>query len=98
MSKYDEIKQIYKNQGKEDDFNTIIENRCSYVERQTDYSSEVALNKLIEHELDVPNVIKEWLGIPAEKPNVYRSPNQMIYDEFRSFLDEAAKNYYKNKE
>lgn len=101
MSKYDEIKETFIKEDKEDYFNTVIEDACNQVERQTDYSKEVALNKLMEHELNTVNVIKEWLGIPLIKTNEhtpYRSPNQMIYDEFRSFLDDAASNYYKNKD
>lgn len=97
MTKYDEMKDIFTKQGKEEYFNSIIEETCKQVERQTDYSTDAALSKLIEHELNVTNVIKEWLGIPLVKQDTYRSPNQMIYDEFRCFLDEAAKKYYNAK-
>lgn len=97
MTKYNEMKEIFIKEGKEDYFNSIIEETCKQVERQTDYSRDIALSKLIEHELNMSNVIKEWLGIPLVKQDTYRSPTQMIYDEFRCFLDDAAKKYYKNK-
>jgi len=101
MSKYDEIKETFIKEGKEDYINDVIEYACNQIQRQTDYSKEVALDKLMKHELNTVNVIKEWLGISLVKTNEYssyRSPNQMIYDEFRSFLDDAALNYYKNKD
>jgi hypothetical protein len=101
MSKYEDLKATFIKEGKEEYFNTVIEETCSQVERQTDYSREDALDKLIEHKLNTTNVIKEWLGLPLIKSTIqnasYRSPNQRIYDEFRSFLDDAAKKYYDNK-
>lgn len=98
MTKYEELKRKFITEGKEEYFDTMIDNTCEQVQRQTDYTKEAAINKLIEHELNPVNVIKEWMGIPLiKKDATKKSPNQMIYDEFRSFLDEAAMNYYKNK-
>lgn len=96
MTKYEELKQKFITEGKEEYFNIEMEYACEQVQRQTDYTKENAINKLIEHELNTVNVIKEWMGIPLIKNDTpKKSPNQMIYDEFRSFLDEAAINYYK---
>lgn len=98
MTKYEEMKQIFIKEGKEAYFNTEIEYACDQVQRQTDYTKDAAIHKLIEHDMNTVNVIKEWMGIPLiKKDTTKKSPNQMIYDEFRSFLDEAAINYYNNK-
>ena len=63
--------------------------------RQTDYSKETAEQKLKEHNNDVVNVIREYMG-PA-KPNNYcatkLSVNQQIYKEIRGMMDDAAKTY-----
>ena len=43
------------------------------------------------------SVVREWMGVETiKKPE--RTSNQMVFDEFRSFLDEASSNYYKRKE
>ena len=55
----------------------------------------MARNKLIEHNHSVEIVIKEYMGIPIKSNNKTSnaSTNQMIYKEFRNFLDDASKKH-----
>ena len=71
------------------------------VMRQTDYDKEQASCKLKEHNYNVYDTVREYMGGPAtsqshDKPKT--STNQMIYGEFRKLLDDAAKNYRIKKE
>lgn len=98
MSKYDIIKEMYEKNNKLDEFNKTIENSCNVIQRQTDYSYDKSFEKLKEHDLSVTNVIKEYMGISIQnKDNKNKSTNQMMFDEFRNFLNEASHRFYKNK-
>ena len=74
---------------------------CEYVMRQTDYTEDDANKKLVQHNMDVEIIIKEWMGINIKtdtyKTHSNRSNNQKIFDEFRNFLDDASTNYYSTK-
>lgn len=75
---------------------TIINTACEFLMRQTDYTREKALEKLIQYDMKTDIIIREWMGIPVSK-QATRSNNQKVFDEFRTFLDDAATKYYKNK-
>lgn len=76
-------------EGKQDD------EVLKLVMRQTDYDENTALKKLLEHNNNVENIIREYMGV-AMKPMEKQQPtttNQMIYSEFRTFLDDASRNH-----
>ena len=77
-----------------------INDACDFLMRQTDYTREIALEKLVQYDMKTDIIIREWMGIPATKQPASntRSNNQKVFDEFRTFLDDAATKYYKNKE
>ena len=62
--------------------------------RQTDYSKEVAMQKLELHNNNAINVIKEYMGIkPTEKKTPLKSLNQEIYKQIRTKLDTSMREY-----
>ena len=68
--------------------------REDIIMRQTDYTREVATNKLLEHNNDILAIIREYNG-PAKKP--VKSVNQQIYTEIRGLMDDAAATYNSRK-
>ena len=74
-----------------------------FVVMQTDYSNEVAEEKLEEHEYNYIKVIKEYLN-PTEKKapttniSTNRSTNERMMDEIRTFMDTANRQYIQRKE
>ena len=97
MSSYDEIRDRYEKQGALKFFEQGIDDACNKIMRQTDYNRIVALEKLKDHNMDIMSVVREWMGVESIQKND-RTSNQMVFDEFRSFLDGASRNYYKKKE
>ena len=76
-----------------------------FVVMQTDYSNEVAEEKLKEHEYNYIKVIKEYLNPTltekkAPEPNIgtNRSTNERMMDEIRIFMDTANRQYIQRKE
>ena len=71
-----------------------------FVVMQTDYSNEVAEEKLKEHGHNYIKVIKEYLN-PTEKKaptTTKRSTNERMMDEIRTFMDTANRQYIQRKE
>jgi len=70
------------------------------VMRQTDYTKEVASEKLITHKNDIFSVIREWQAVPqtADKTESSNSTSQLIYKEIRNMMGNAAANYRRKKE
>ena len=66
--------------------------------RQTDYTQEVAIEKLNQHNNDYVKVIKEYLGIVEKKPEKIKSTNQAIYKELRINLNNIMNDYNIRKE
>ena len=97
MSSYDEIHDRYEKQGALKFFEQGIDDACNKIMRQTDYNRIVALEKLKYHNMDIMSVVREWMGVESIQKKD-RSSNQMVFDEFRSFLDDASRDYYKKKE
>jgi hypothetical protein len=65
-------------------------NKINMVLRQTNYTYIVARQKLIEHNFNEINVIKEYLSHDNSvkiKPTKILSINQQIYNEIRSHLN-----------
>ena len=97
MPTYEEIKERFEKENKLEFFEQGINDACDKIMRQTDYTKEVSLDKLKEHNMDIMSVVREWMGVVSiKKPE--RTSNQMVFDEFRSFLDTASIDYYKKKE
>uniref|UniRef100_A0A6C0EDX6 Nascent polypeptide-associated complex subunit alpha-like UBA domain-containing protein n=1 Tax=viral metagenome TaxID=1070528 RepID=A0A6C0EDX6_9ZZZZ len=62
--------------------------------RQTNYTKEVAIQKLKEHNNNTINVIKEYMGVkPTEKKAPIKSLNQEIYRQIRIKLDTSMDEY-----
>ena len=98
MNKYEASREIWIKQNKVEIFDHAFDNLCKLIVRQTDYDIIIAKEKLIEHDLNTLLVIKEWMGINIKSENIKKSTNQMVFDEFRSFLTEAALNFKEKQE
>lgn len=67
--------------------------------RQTDYTKEVAREKILEKNGDVLKVIKEYMGINEnEKSSIKKSLNQEIYKQLRNKLDDSIRDFNKKQE
>jgi hypothetical protein len=55
--------------------------------RQTDYTEEVAREKLVENNFDTIIVIKKYMGLNDKKPETIKSVNQEIYKQLRYKLN-----------
>jgi hypothetical protein len=61
---------------------------------QTNYSEDVAREKLKECNNDFMKVLKDYMGIPEKKINTQmKSINQEIYKQIRHSLDQTMKEY-----
>jgi len=71
--------------------------------RQTNYTYDVAEQKLKEYNNNVIEVIRDYMK-PDNKPTTdkvvetKKSKNQQIYKEIRSMMDDASARYEKNKQ
>ena len=70
-----------------------IDGKIQKVMRQTDYSKEVAREKLKEYNFDEIATIKAYLGITEKKALPVKSVNQEIYKQLRSRLNSNMKDY-----
>ena len=69
--------------------------------RQTDYTIEMAQQKLLEHNNDVIQVIREYMKPQAKQQPTQPKPlstNQQIYKEIRGMMDDAAATYNNKKQ
>lgn len=73
-----------------------------FVTMQTDYTKEIAEEKLKENDFNYVKVIKEYLNpnLVTEKkaPPKQRSTNEKMMDEIRNFMDTANRQYIHRKE
>ena len=74
-----------------------MDDMCDHLMRQTDYTREIAMEKLVQFDMKTDVIIREWMGIPVSAPPVIRTNNQKVFDEFRAFLDDASSKYYSTK-
>jgi len=69
-------------------------NNIDIVLRQTNYTKEIAIQKLEQHNNNVIDVIKEYMGVkPSEKKLPMKSLNQEIYRQIRVKLDTSMDEY-----
>jgi hypothetical protein len=73
----------------EDINNEDINNKVQIILRQTDFSEEIAREKLKEHNFDHILVIKTFLGITEKKAPPIKSINQEIYKQLRYQLNKS---------
>lgn len=70
------------------------EKNIELILRQTNYTKEIALEKLQLHNNNVIDVIKDYMGIkPTEKKAPIKSFNQEIYKQIRTKLDTSMSEY-----
>lgn len=65
--------------------------------RQTDYTEEIAREKLIENNGDHILVIKKYMGLHDKKQEPVKSLNQEIYKQLRYKLDSSMREYNNSK-
>jgi hypothetical protein len=67
--------------------------KISYIINQTNYTKEIAEEKLNMMDGNYINVIKEYMGISlkTEKPSHVVSVNQEIYKQLRSSMNSVSK-------
>ena len=70
-----------------------IDEKIQKIMRQTDYSENVAREKLKEYNFDEIATIKAYLGITEKKALPLKSVNQEIYKQLRSRLNSNMKDY-----
>ena len=75
-----------------------IEEKIQKVMRQTDYTEEMAREKLKLFNNDEILVIKSYLGISDKKVQPIKSVNQEIYKQLRYRLDSNMRNYQERVE
>jgi hypothetical protein len=98
MNKYEASREIWIKQNKVHIFDHAFDKLCKLIVRQTDYDMIIAKEKLIEHDLNTLLVIKDWMGINVKSETIKKSTNQMVFDEFRSFLTEASLKFKEKQE
>ena len=75
-----------------------IDEKVQIIMRQTDYTEEVAKEKLKEFNYDSIAVIKSYLGVTDKKAQPVKSVNQEIYKQLRYRLDSNMRNYQERAE
>lgn len=70
-----------------------IDEKVQKVLRQTDYTEEMAREKLKEYGFDEIAVIKAYFGITEKKAPQIKSVNQEIYKQLRTKLDSNMREY-----
>ena len=75
-----------------------IDEKIQKVLRQTDYSENVAREKLKEYNFDEIASIKAYLGITEKKALPVKSVNQEIYKQLRTKLNSNMKDYQERVE
>jgi hypothetical protein len=71
-----------------------FEKYVKHIISQTNYSEDVAREKLKECNNDFMKVLKDYMGIPEKKVNTQiKSVNQEIYKQIRHSLDQTMKEY-----
>mgnify|MGYP001244777803 CR=1 FL=1 len=71
----------------------VIDNEglCEKIMRQTDYSKEIAKEKLLEFDNNLMDVIRDYLKPKKKLEDKKLSTNQQIYKEIRNFMNEGSK-------
>ncbi len=70
-----------------------IDGKIQVILRQTNYTEEIAREKLEKFDYNEMTVIRDYFGIPEKKTEKIKSVNQAIYKQLRTHLDGAMKDY-----
>ena len=70
-----------------------IEKSIKTIISQTNYTENVARDKLREFNNDFMKVLKDYMGIENQKLSPVKSINQEIYKQLRTNLDQTSKAY-----
>lgn len=71
---------------------TDITELVDIIKRQTDYNDTKAEEKLIEFDLNLERVVRDYMGIKEKDPVADKSPNQERYKMIRIAMDEIVAN------
>ena len=71
---------------------------CELVIRQTDYDKNKAEEKLKEHNNNVKEIIREYMGGNQSEKGAKSTINQEIYSQIRDLMDTASKTYREKQE
>ena len=75
-----------------------IEEMVQRIIRQTNYTQDIAREKLKETNYDEIVTIKNYMGIPEKKPCPMKSINQEIYKQLRTKLNSNMRDYQERVE
>lgn len=81
---------------------TVQKKLLDIVRRQTDYTDDIIITKLSEHNNNVVTIIREFMNNgqkprpPQKEPP--KTTNQMVFSEIRKLMDDASEAYRKKKE
>ena len=75
-----------------------ITEKINIIMRQTDYTEEIAKQKMKECDNDHIKVIKNYFGITEKINSKPKSINQEIYKQIRTKLDASIVDYNKKQE
>ena len=67
MPTFDEVRERFEKDDRMVVFEQAVEDACQKIMRQTDYDKDVSLEKLKEHDLDIIEIVREWMGAPIKK-------------------------------
>ena len=72
-----------------------LESMYGMLSRQTNYSEDEIKDKLIEHNFNTTNVIREYMGasVKSASDQPIKSYNQEIYKQIRMKLDNAIRDF-----
>jgi DNA-binding LacI/PurR family transcriptional regulator len=70
-----------------------IMEKINIIIRQTNYTPEIAKNKLLSLNMDHIKVIKEYHGIAEKKAPAIKSVQQQIYKEIRYHMNDSVKDF-----
>ena len=72
------------------------------VRRQTDYTDDIIIKKLTEHNNNIVDIIREFMNNGKKqslpKNESYKTTNQKVFSEIRKLMDDASEAYRKKKE
>ena len=97
--KQEQETQAQETQTQQQEETQKVDNPLSnIIMRQTDYSKEIAIEKLKQHNNDIIYIVREYMNPPIPEVKETKSTSQLIYGEIRSLMGNAAANYRLKKE
>ena len=75
-----------------------IDEKVQIILRQTDYTKEIAIEKLKENNFDELKVIRLYFGIAEKNNKPIKTINQEIYKQIRYRLDSNMRDYHERVE